>query len=93
MLGQDQAETIALQALAWLVGNDELRPVFMGASGIDESDLRSRAGDAEFLGSVLDFLLNDDAWVVECCDAAALPYDKLMQARAALPGGQQVHWT
>lgn len=93
MLGQDKAETIALQALGWLVGNDDLRPVFMGATGIDENDLRLRAGEAEFLGSVLDFLLMDDAWVVACCDAMALPYDQLMQARAALPGGQQVHWT
>jgi hypothetical protein len=36
---------------------------------------------------VLDFLLMDDAWVVAFCDAAGLPYEAPMRARAALPGG------
>jgi hypothetical protein len=35
----------------------------------------------------------DDAWVVAFCDAAGLPYEAPMRARAALPGGGQVHWT
>jgi hypothetical protein len=35
----------------------------------------------------------DDAWVVAFCDNEGIPYDRLMQARATLPGGQQVHWT
>ena len=58
-----------------------------------EGELRDRAAEPEFLGSVLDFLLMDDAWVVECCDAQGLAYDVPMRARAALPGGEQVHWT
>ncbi|MGI3168020.1 DUF3572 domain-containing protein [Pseudooceanicola sp. C21-150M6] len=90
---QDQAETIALGALAWLAGNEELLPVFMNASGLSETELRARAGEPELLGSVLDFLLMDDAWVIACCDARSLSYTSLMQARAALPGGAQVHWT
>lgn len=90
---QEQAETMALGCLAWLIGNDELLPVFLGATGVGEGELRDRAAEPEFLGSVLDFLLMDDAWVVECCDAQGLAYDVPMRARAALPGGEQVHWT
>ncbi len=89
----DQAETLALRALAWLAANEELLPVFMGATGVGQDDLRTRAGEPEFLGSVLDFLLLDDAWVVSFCDGESVPYDSLMQARANLPGGEQVHWT
>ena len=89
----DQAETIALQALAWLSGNDELFPVFMGATGAGEDDLRSRATDPEFLGSVLDFLTMDDSWVMEFCDSLGLSYETPMHARMVLPGGAQVHWT
>lgn len=91
--GQDAAETLALQALAWIIGNDDLRQVFLGASGSDESDVRARAGEAEFLASVLDFLLLDDAWVTAFCEAQGLAYEAPMQARAALPGGDVVHWT
>lgn len=93
ILSADAAETRALQALAWLAGNEELLPIFMGATGVSQDDLRQQAGNAEFLASVLDFLLMDDAWVMACCDALTLPYEGLMQARAALPGGAHIHWT
>lgn len=87
------AETLALQALSWLAAQDDLLNVFMGATGAGLDDLRQRAGDPEFLGSVLDFVMMDDAWVVSFCDANGLKYDQPMHARAALPGGAQVHWT
>ncbi|MCR9125154.1 MAG: DUF3572 domain-containing protein [Rhodobacteraceae bacterium] len=92
-LSRETAETVALRALAWLVGNENLLPVFLGATGASESDLRARAADAEFLGSVLDFVMMDDAWVVAFCDGAGLAYEQPMMARAALPGGGEVHWT
>jgi hypothetical protein len=89
----DAAETLALKALGWLVTNEELLPVFLGATGASEDDLREQAANPAFLGSVLDFLMMDDAWVVAFCDANALAYEQPMFARAALPGGEQVHWT
>lgn len=91
--GQEFAETVGLQALGWLAGNEDVLPVFMGASGADLAELRARAADPVFLGSVLEFILMDDAWVVAFCDAASIAYDVPARARAALPGGQQTHWT
>jgi len=90
---QDVAETIGLKAVAWLAANEELLPVFMGASGTGTDDFRTRVAEPEFLASVLDFLMMDDAWVVEFCDAHTMPYDQLMLARQSLPGGQQINWT
>ena len=90
---QESAETLALQCLAWLAGNEELLPVFMGASGVSQEDLRKGAEDPVFLGSVLDFVMMDDAWVVEFCADHGLPNESLMRARMALPGGEQVNWT
>lgn len=90
---QDRAETIAVQALGWLAGNDDLLPVFLGATGASVDELRVQAGDPVFLGAVLEFLMNDDAWVIAFCNTVGLDYDVPMQARQALPGGAQVHWT
>ena len=90
---QDAAETLALQALAWLAGNEELLPVFLGASGAGADDLRQRAGDPEFLVSVLDFILLDEAWVIAFCESIHIKPDLPMIARQALPGGGDVHWT
>jgi len=93
MSEQDNAEVTALKALAWLVSNEDLSPVFLSSSGLSEAELRARAGETELLGSVLDFLLMDDAWVMAFCDSHELRYETVMRARAALPGGEQVHWT
>ena len=92
-MSQEAAETTAIGALGWLAGNDDLLPVFLNASGAGVDDLRARISDPDFLGSVLDFLLMDDAWVVAACDANGWKYDQLMMARVMLPGGEQVNWT
>lgn len=89
----DAAQTLALKALSWLLESDELRPVFMGSTGVSESDLRTRAAEPEFLASVLDFLLMNDAWIMAFCDASGVAYDQPSAARAALPGGAAVNWT
>ncbi|MCV2881396.1 DUF3572 domain-containing protein [Actibacterium sp. XHP0104] len=88
-----EAETIALQALAWLAGQDDLLGVFLGASGASVGDLAAQAASAEFQGAVLDFLTMDDAWVIAFCDAHGLKYEAPMMARQALPGGAQINWT
>ena len=93
MSRQESAETVALQALAWLAGNDDLLPVFLGSTGASADDLVAGAARPDFLGSVLDFLLMDDAWIIAFCDAQGLAYHVPMQARAALPGGEMMHWT
>lgn len=90
---QEAAETLALKALAWLAGDDELMPVFLGATGASIDDLKTRAGDPAFLASVLDFITMDDQWVVSFCDVLNVEYTAPMAARQALPGGEQVNWT
>ncbi len=93
MLRQESAETIALQALGWLAGHEELLPTFLATTGAAVGDLAKAAGDPAFLGSVLDFLLLDDAWVMEFCRAHDLRFEVPMQARASLPGGEAINWT
>lgn len=90
---QESAQVLALQALAWIAADDEIFPVFLNATGASLADLRNRAGDLEFLGAILDFLMVDDRWVVAFCDQHALPYTAPQSARATLPGGAHVNWT
>lgn len=92
-MNRKQAEIFSLQALGWLAGDEDLLPVFLGASGMGAEDLRTRAGDAEFLGALLDFLMMDDKWVIACCEALGVPGQTVRQARLALPGGAQMDWS
>jgi len=80
-------------ALGWLAGQDDLFPVFLGATGTSEADLRGQAGDPVFLAAVMDFLMNDDAWVIDCAKALGWRPEEVLQIRAALPGGDLPHWT
>ncbi|MCP5074789.1 MAG: DUF3572 domain-containing protein [Rhodobacteraceae bacterium] len=90
---QEQAEVVALHVLGWLVGNDELNQAFLGASGMSVADLKTRAGEPEFLASVLEFLMLDDRNVIAFCDAHGLAYETPMQALYGLPGQAVPNWT
>lgn len=92
-MSQESAEVVGLKALGWMAGNAELLPVFLGATGASEDDVRAGARDPAFLGALLDFIMMDDQWVRAFCDSEGLPYEQPMYARLALPGGDQVHWT
>ena len=92
-MNPERAEQIAISALAWLATNEDLLPLFLGASGANADDLRGSAENPAFLGSVLEFLTMDDAWVVQFCDANAVKYEEPLMARYSLPGAEMVHWT
>jgi hypothetical protein len=92
-MNQDLAETRAVGALQWIVGQGDLLQVFMAATGSSEADLRNRAGEPEFLAAVMDFLMLDDAWVIDCATDLGWRPDEVMQIRAHLPGGDLPHWT
>jgi hypothetical protein len=89
----DSAQIIALQALAWIVSDDDRLAALMANSGIDPGGLRAHADDPQTLGAVLDHLLSDDQAVIAFCDAHGLPYTTPLAARAMLPGGDTLHWT
>jgi len=87
------AQILSLQALAWLAEQDDIFLDFLQATGASATNLRERASEAEFQGAVLDFLMTNDAWIVAFCDAHGLAYTAPASARAALPGGADLHWT
>lgn len=92
-MNEDLAETRALGVLGWIAAEETLLPVFLGATGTTEADLRQRAGDPVFLAAVMDFLMLDDVWVIDCATALGWHPEEVMQIRAALPGGDLPHWT
>ncbi len=92
-MNAEAAETLALEALGWLAAQDDLFPAFLGATGASVEDVRGAADDPAFLGGVLDFLLQDDAWISAFAAASGRPPTELVAARQMLPGGEAVHWT
>ena len=90
---QDQAEALALQALAHVISDDELLAAFMYVSGVTPDALRAGLGDPTILGSVLDFILQEDARVLAFAESIGIDPRLPDMARQMLPGGQRMHWT
>lgn len=80
------AETIALKALAFLAESPDSLDTFMAASGLTPEMLKARAGEPEFLGAVLDFLLAQEELLVAFCEAESLEPRFVHAARRALSG-------
>ena len=92
-MNEAAAQTLALQALAWVLGQDELLGFFLSNTGASPSDLAQLAQTPLFLGAVLDFIMEDDARVINFCTDHSHPLTAVQSARAALPGAQYMHWT
>ena len=82
----DAAETIALQALSHLVGDQAALDRFIALTGIGAEEIRASVADPAFLAGVLDFYLGNEAQLLEMCAATDLPPELPRQARYALPG-------
>lgn len=90
---QPAAEVLAARILGWLAQDHARIAAFLAATGTAPGNLRERAQEPVFLLAVIEFLMSDEALLLECCSALDLPPETPEQARSALPGGAQVHWT
>ena len=92
-MNTDRAETIALQALAFLAGDDQALGGFVHLTGLGLGELRSAASNSEILAGVLDYVLQDEAMLLAFCAAADIRPEEPIRARAYLPGGDIPHYT
>ena len=92
-MDREIAETRALEVLTWVLSEDDLIQVFMGATGASQNDLRSNTLSHEFLLSILDFVLMDDRWVISCSKFMNIDPSQIQLIRMSLDGGQEVTWT
>ena len=92
-MDRETAETRALEVLTWVLSEDDLIQVFMGATGASQNDLRSNTLSHEFLLSILDFVLMDDRWVISCSKFLNIDPSQIQLIRMSLDGGQEVTWT
>ncbi len=78
------AEVVAVQALSFIAGEPERLGLFLAESGLGPETLRTAATEPQFLASVLDFVLRDDATVKAFASAAQLHPTNIAAARQVL---------
>ena len=81
---REVAEIVAIQALGFIAGDPERLGAFLAETGIGPQSLRAAASDPQFLVSVLDFVLRDDATVKAFAKTSELHPTNLAAAREVL---------
>jgi hypothetical protein len=85
-INETHPEIIAIRALDFLAGDDEAFWRFLNLTGLVMDDNKDRISDPNFLGAVLDFLLEDERLVVAFAREKGLAPEIPMAARRYLPG-------
>lgn len=92
-LSRLDAEAFAAEVLVWLTEDGDRFAGFLGWSGESPATLSARIRDPDLLLAVIEFLMHDEAQLIAACTALNVPPETPMRARAALPGGADMHWT
>lgn len=83
-LDRDDAEAIALRALAFLAEDPARLVRFLSLTGMGTDELRAGAGRAETLAAVLDHVLHDESLLLEFTANNAIAPAMIAPARALL---------
>jgi hypothetical protein len=89
-MSPENAEILALQALAWLAGEPDQLQRFLNLSGLDAAALREAAGSSALNLAVLDFLLGHEPDLLRFCESAGIdPADPARARRALAPDARE----
>lgn len=86
-MSPDNAQTLALQAIAHICAQERLLSGLMALTGLDADALRNGLDDAAVQRGVLEFLLSDERALIDFCTAIDCPPDWPAQAQTVLAGG------
>ncbi len=87
-LGTDEAETIALTALAFLASDGERLGRFLALTGLGPAELKHKARDPLVLTGVLDHLMQDETLLMVLAAETSLDPQSIADAHALLSGAQ-----
>jgi len=82
----EEAQTLALKALAFLASEPERLEPFLAATGLGPATLRSAAQEPGFLLGVLDHLCASDSLLLEFAGNLHLKPEMVARAREVLAG-------
>jgi Protein of unknown function (DUF3572) len=84
--GSDNAQAVALQALSYLVSDNDRLDRFLLTTGLQLDQVRELAADIHFQAGILDYLLSDDALLQDFSAEIAMQPTSIAAIRRQLPG-------
>ncbi|WP_269929543.1 DUF3572 domain-containing protein [Aminobacter sp. HY435] len=88
---QENAESLAIQALGFVASDPELLPRFLAITGIEAQQIRRAALEPGFLAGVMQFVLAHEPTLLRFAEVAGIAPDEIARAARALPLGDTNH--
>jgi Protein of unknown function (DUF3572) len=82
----ENAQSLALQALAFLAADEDRLNGFLLTTGLDLGHVRDLAGSIDFQAGVLDHVLANEPVLLDFAAEAGLRPENIVMARRQLPG-------
>jgi hypothetical protein len=86
---RDDAEAIAIQALSFMASEPERLGRFLAVTGIGPESIRAAAATPGFLAGILDYLIANEALLLDFTAERGLDPASVVRARDALPGAEK----
>jgi len=83
-MNREEAEMLAVSALQYLAGDEELLIRFISLSGVDPGEIRQLAGSPAFQAGVLDHLLSDEPVLMAFAAERGIDPARVASARQTL---------
>jgi hypothetical protein len=83
---REAAETLAIQALAFIAEDPERLGGFLAITGIDSGEIRDAAREPHFLAGVLEHMLGNESLLIAFAESAGIDPDDVARAHDALGG-------
>jgi hypothetical protein len=81
---KEAAETLAIQALAFIAEDPDRLAAFLGATGLSPDRIRESASQPHFLLGVLEHMLSDESLLVGFADSVGINPADVARVRNAL---------
>ena len=75
---EQELSTLAIQALVWVLGDDNRAQPFLSLTGLDPDDLRARIMDPDVHEAVRQFLEGHQPDLLACADALGVKPELLL---------------
>jgi len=85
-------ESVAVAALGWIAGNEDMLNRFLALTGIEAGQIRQAANEPGFLAGVLDFLLAHEPSLMAFCNETETDPEVVQRARELLLGNPGNEW-
>ena len=83
-INRDEAETIALSALSYITGHEEVLGRFLAMSGLEPGTIRDAAASPGFLAAILDYVASDEPLLIALAKELDAKPERIMEAHLTL---------